>query len=123
MDYKEYDRVSKILHQNEKAPMLSRSSASYCPINRIDCKLADILDARLHAWFGLGDSEREGSPVDKKWCESARYITGKHEVFRVIGNARRMTDLLLERSSDDICYHRSDSLENDYRVPRSTRII
>ena len=94
--------------------MLSRSSASYCPINRIGYELADIPDAHLQAWFSLGDSEHEGSPADEKWCESARYITGKHEIFRVIGKARRMLDLLLESSSDHICYRRSDSLENDY---------
>jgi hypothetical protein len=113
-------KVSRILHQDERAPMLSRSSASYCPINRIGYELADILDAHLQAWFSLGDSEREGSPSDKKWCESARYITGKHEIFRVIGKARRMLDLLLESSHDDICYRRSDSLENNYREVRES---
>ena len=113
-------KVSRILHQDERAPMLSRSSASYCPINRIGYELADILDAHLQAWFSLGDSEREGSPSDKRWCESARYITGKHEIFRVIGKARRMLDLLLESSHDDICYRRSDSLENNYREVRES---
>jgi hypothetical protein len=113
-------KVSRILHQDERAPMLSRSSASYCPINRIGYELADILDAHLQAWFSLGDSEREGSPSDKKWCESARYITGKHEIFRVIVKARRMLDLLLESSHDDICYRRSDSLENNYREVRES---
>ena len=113
-------RVSKNLHQNEKAPMLSRSSASYCTNNITGYELADILDAHLQAWFSLGDSGREGSPADKKWCKSARYITGKHEVFRVIDKPRRMLDLLLESSSDNICYRRSDSLENDYREVRES---
>ena len=31
-----------------------------------------------------------------------------------------MLDLLLESSSDDICYRRSDSLENDYREVRES---
>ena len=42
-------RVSRIFYQDEKAPMLSHSSARYCPVNNIGYELADILDAHLQA--------------------------------------------------------------------------
>ena len=70
-------KVSRILHQDEKAPMLSRSSASYCPINRIGYELADILDAHLQAWFSLGDSEREGSPASSARLTLVTLLVGK----------------------------------------------
>ena len=42
--------VSRILHDNDRAPMMSRSASSYCPINRIGYELEDILDSHLQAW-------------------------------------------------------------------------
>ena len=112
--------VSRILHHDKNIPMLSVSNARYSSVNRIGYELADILDAHLQAWKSIGDEDREGSPSDKQWCYSARYITGKHEIHRVIGKARRMLDLLLESSSDDICYRRFDYLENTYREVRKS---
>ena len=120
MDYKELVRSFIRMRRHPCYRARVQVTVGNCPINRIGYDLADTLDAHLQAWFSLGDSEREGSPADKKWCESARYITGGNEVFRVIGTARRMLDLLLESSSDDICYRRSDSLENDFREVRES---
>ena len=103
--------VSSILHNDGKAPLLSSSSAKYCPIYRIGSELSDLMEARLVAWKSLNEPD-DGTPKDKDGYEQC--ITGKHEIYRDIGKVRRMPDILLESSSDDKCYRRSDSLENTY---------
>ena len=57
--------VSRMLHHDEKTPMLSVSNARYSSVNRIGYELADILDAHLQAWKSMGDEDREGSPSDE----------------------------------------------------------
>ena len=92
--------VSSILHNDGNAHLLSSSNAKYCPIYRIGNELSDLLEAHLAAWKSLNEPD-EGTPKDKDWYEQC--ITGKREIHRVIGNERRMPDLMLESCSDDIC--------------------
>ena len=110
-------RASSVLHGNDHEPLLSSSNGKYCPIYRIGYELSDLLEAHLEAWDSLIEPD-EGTPKDTQWYN--KHITGKHEIYRVIGKARRMLDLLLESISDDICYRRSDSLENTYREVRDS---